>query len=262
MKSPQFSIIIVSLNSEKTIGVAIESILSQGFTDYEIIFVDGASSDDTINIIKGETACVSDKVTIVSEKDDGMYYAMNKGIGLARAPWISFLNSDDWFGENTLSVVADAIKKNGDVDILYGLITIWGEVKILTMVRSWENLMNESISHPGTFFSRSLFEKLGSYDTKYKLCADYEYFLRANNAKARVTQIDSVLANFRMGGMSTKRAYIGEKEKVIIQAKYRHDSWINTQMRLFRAWLANVFRNVGLIVRSVSHWIQRIWRRS
>jgi glycosyltransferase involved in cell wall biosynthesis len=235
MGEVKYSFIIVSLNSEETIGKTIDSIIQQNRSDYEVIFIDGCSRDHTVDIIKDKTEEISDRVVIISEKDDGLYYAMNKGLMKSRAPWVSFLNSDDWLEGDALFQIDKAIIVDPDAEIFYGLINIVDKIKIMTVATCWENLPNANIPHPGTFTARSLFERIGNFDTKYRLCADYDFFLRAYFEKAKFYQIDSVLANYQVGGLSTKRARLGEREKITIQAKYRENSWIKRSLRLMRA---------------------------
>ena len=108
---PAFSIITVCLNSEKTVERTINSVLNQTFNDVEYIIIDGGSTDNTLNIIESYEEQIT---TIISEPDKGLYYAMNKGLALAKGRLIGIINSDDWYEPNTLDLVYQEYLKTGE----------------------------------------------------------------------------------------------------------------------------------------------------
>ena len=120
------SIITPSLNSEKTIEQTINSVLNQRYTDFEYIIIDGNSSDHTVDIIKEYISLFGGRMRYISEKDDGIYDAMNKGIKLARGNVIGIINSDDWYEKDALEKVVNFFSNN-DTDVIDGKMNILTE---------------------------------------------------------------------------------------------------------------------------------------
>ena len=116
-KPPLFTIITVVRNGEQTLERCIKSVKHQTFQDFEYLIIDGASSDKTHKIIKQNSDIVDYSI---SEKDEGLYFAMNKGLKLARGSYVGILNADDIYSSNTLELVQNAIKKNPNCDVIYG----------------------------------------------------------------------------------------------------------------------------------------------
>lgn len=215
------SIITVSFNAEKTIGTTIESVLKQKLgegDEIEYIVVDGKSSDGTVEVVKrlrekaeveGEGGRLSFKW--VSEKDEGLYDAMNKGIAMASGDVVGIVNADDYF--DGAEVVAKVIKefKSSPVDVVYGDIRfVNGEGRTVRYygAKHWKPWMfqwGKMPPHPGVYIRRECFEKLGYYKLGYQIAADYELlirFLRKNAIAAKY--LDKCLVCMRPGGKSTK----------------------------------------------------------
>jgi len=196
-----FSIITVSYNSEKTIEQTILSVLNQTYSDYEYIIIDGGSTDKTVEIIKKYQDSFNGRLRWVSEPDDGIYYAMNKGIALAKGQYIGLLNSDDWYQEQALEHVAN--KVTGNEDVLFGLLNTWLNEKLLRVYANFlDHLPTDSLAHPSSFISKETYLKFGLYSTQYKSASDYEMFLRLQKAGCNFKYVDSVITNFRLGGTS------------------------------------------------------------
>ena len=203
------SIITVCYNSEKTIKKTIESVLCQKYKDIEYIIVDGGSTDNTINIIRGYGNRIS---KFISEKDNGIYDAINKGISLAKGDIVGILNSDDIFYDNdTISCIADKFKRNKDLESIIGDIVFvkpngkthrhYGAFNWTPNKFSW-GLMPP---HPTFYCKRTLFAKFGSYRNDFKIAADYELlirFLLVN--KISYEYIPKILVKMNLGGISTK----------------------------------------------------------
>ncbi len=200
---PFLSVITVSFNSAKTIGRTLDSLKSQSSNDFESIVIDGASSDGTQDIVRSFGPLVK---TFVSEKDSGIYDAMNKGIAKARGRYLAFLNSDDaYFSETVESVLAFANK--ADASIIYGNLQKERDLAgdVLTKIEKPRlDLMPKTmgIFHPASFVKRTLFDKLGDYDLRFKQAADYHWFLRAYLANIDFNYLDKVLTRFNIGGVS------------------------------------------------------------
>lgn len=212
-----FTIITVCYNSEKTIAETIESVLSQKYGNYEYIIVDGASSDSTVDIIQSYEKRFEGRMRWVSEKDYGIYDAMNKGISLARGKYISLLNSDDWYYPHTLEKVAEQI--SNECDVIYGLLEVFLRHDAQRVYANHPNyLAIESMAHPSAFVSRETYRRFGVYSLSYKSASDYEFFLRLSKSNASFYYINHILTGFRTGGMSS--GHRGFYETLQVKWKY------------------------------------------
>ena len=204
MNNLVFSIIVPVYNASETLAKCVDSIISQTNSCYEIIFVDGQSTDDTMKIIENYST-INESIQSVSEKDNGIYDAMNKGIIMARGEWIYFMGADDSLNSNNvLSVVAEHAK--GGADIVYGNST-WVPENIMEAGEwGYYELLNRSINHQRVFYRRYLFEKLGSFNLVYPIASDYELNIRffcepGMNKK----YINHTIANYHSGGFSSSK---------------------------------------------------------
>jgi len=204
----KISVVTASYNSEATIGFTIESFREQDHPEKEMLVIDGASSDATLRIVE---SFGSDAIRIFSEKDKGVYDAMNKGFDLFQGAAVGFLNSDDTFHDSgALGDIAAAMQ---DADIVYGDLNMVTDHRSKRLVRSWRGGVFKRYSfqlgwvppHPTFYMRREVVQKVGDYDLSYVTTADYDYMLRAlalNNF--RVRYIPRIIADFQMGGISTK----------------------------------------------------------
>lgn len=206
-----FSIITVCYNSESTIRRTIESVVKQTYSYREYIIVDGASSDKTLDIIREYRKKYS-WIKYISEPDQGIYDAMNKGIALTEGEFVGIINADDWYEIDALMTVNDYIcKSQEDVDIVCGRINIWRDekTKSVSTIRStnmlWEGMV---FSHPAIFVRRELYMKYGGYDKNFKIAADYKFFFERYLDGERFCVIDKVIADFCYGGISTTENYL------------------------------------------------------
>lgn len=203
------SIITVSFNSEKTIEETFESVRlqnSDGFT-LEYIHVDGLSSDSTMKI-----SCDYDDIINlrISEKDLGIYDAMNKGIKLATGDIIGFLNSDDTFSKNdSLSKVVRCFTEDKSLDIVYGDVDYVDSNGAVS--RKWRTGGQKAFSkgwhpaHPGFYARNELFQKYGGFDEKLSIAADFDLMLRfIEVANSNSKYLDSVIVNMKLGGESNR----------------------------------------------------------
>jgi len=209
----KISVVTVCYNSENYIGTALESISSQTFMDLELIIVDGASTDQTVSIIREYEPLFGDKLKWTSEPDMGLYDAMNKGIRMASGDIIGMLNSDDFFfDQNVLEKVAKAFVEP-DLKAIIGDIVFIKDVdhsKIARhySARNWQPAKfawGYMPPHPSFFVRREYFEKLGYYKIDYKIAADYELLIRfLLNNKINWKYLPLITTKMRMGGASTK----------------------------------------------------------
>ncbi len=217
------SIITVCKNAEKTIRQTIESVINQTWRNIEYIVVDGASSDRTLSIIRE----YSDKISVlISEPDEGMYYALNKAIKKASGDIVGIINSDDWYEKNALERVINAFDIN-NVDVVYGHYYIMHDESVKMLAKNepldtiWHGM---PMGHPTVFIKRDIYEKYGCFDTSYRIVADHELMLRFYSHGVRFCEIDSVLANFRLSGVSTHNRRAVIKEAAGLMIKYADES--------------------------------------
>ena len=209
------SIITPCLNSEKTIRDTIESVLAQTYKNIEYIVIDGQSTDGTLDIIKEYDLAFAGRLKYISEKDTGIYDAMNKGILHATGDVIGIINSDDWY---EIDAIEEIVKyfKDTDVEVVYG------EEWIIDEKRQREYHTNHSITppHPGMFVKREAYQKYGMYDLNYRIAADWDLILRFIAEGARFGHIDRVVANYSKTGISNTRIRECAEETYEIELKY------------------------------------------
>ena len=158
-----FSIVTVCYNSEKTIETTIKSILNQTCQDYEYWIIDGKSTDRTVQIIQQYEPLFQGKLKWISEKDQGIYDAMNKGIAHSSGEMIGILNSDDYYENDALEKIAKAY--HGEpYCIVYGMIrTIRDGKEVMVYLKNHELLEEDMIAHPACFITKKLYDKFGKY---------------------------------------------------------------------------------------------------
>lgn len=205
MSKKKFSIITVSYNSESTIRDTLESVLQQTYDNFEYIIVDGNSTDKTLDIVKEYQEKFNGKLTYISEPDNGIYDAMNKGIRMATGDIIGIINSDDWYEKNALQSVAEHCI-DAPCAIYYGAMRIIDESngkEIRCTLNHPEYIREAMINHPATFVSRQVYEKYGTFDCQYKMSADYDFIIRMTQLEdVKFVPVYDILACFRMGGIS------------------------------------------------------------
>lgn len=197
------SIIIPLFNSSKTIKIALDSLSNQSYRDFEVVLIDGVSSDNTIEIVNQYNNLLS--IHIVSENDDGIYDAMNKGIKMAKGEWVYFMGSDDkLFNENVLSSVVRHIDES--TDIIYGN-SVWvPENKEEKGACDHLRTLTYSINHQRILYRKALFEKYGLFNIKYKIAADHERNIRFFCApEVKKKYIDLNIAYYFSGGYSSNK---------------------------------------------------------
>jgi glycosyltransferase involved in cell wall biosynthesis len=215
MKSDvKVSIITPCFNSERTIRQTIESVLHQTYPNIEYIIVDGGSKDGTVSIIKEYTKAFNGRLRYVSEKDNGIYDAMNKGIKMSHGQLIGIINSDDYYERTAVEKVVGHYSYGHD-QVIYGYVQVLKNEKPFYVCKdSHKNIQTNMIPHPTCFVSRNVYVKYGLFRTAFKLAADYDFMLRVHGKNVEFTQVDSVLAYFRMGGASDNNRIFLERETV------------------------------------------------
>ena len=218
MKDIKVSAVTVCYNSVKTIEQTIKSVLGQSYKNIEYIVIDGASTDGTVDIIRKYEKDID---CWISEPDNGIYDAMNKGIVQATGDIIGFINSDDWYAENALSSMAEAFSST-DADIVYGKTWIvdHGGYCFLPNGNLEDMCFGLTFGHPSTYVRIDYLKKY-MFDCSYKIAADYAFLLKMYLQGKKFHSIDVPIAYFRVGGCSSHpwKAYCETKRVALRLSK-------------------------------------------
>lgn len=243
----KISIITATYNSASTIKECIESVNAQTYKNIEHIIIDGASKDNTLEIINN----LPNRVTkIVSEPDKGIYDAMNKGIKAATGDVIGILNSDDFFtSDNIIEIVVENFK-NCDIDALYGDVHFVNPDDITKSVRYYSSaIFKPSLfrfgfmpAHPSFYMKRECYEKYGLYSLDYKIASDYDLLIRyLHREKIKYKYINKDFVTMRTGGVSTENFNsIVTLNKEIVRACKKYGIYTNMFLLGFK-YLYKVF---------------------
>ncbi len=208
---PKLSIIIPTFNSSSSMERCLQSIRIQTFRDYEVILQDGASSDDTIRIASGfQDANPGMHVQIFSEKDQGPYDAMNKGCRRASGEWLYFLGSDDELHDESVLSTVMGSPGLATCDVIYGNVQAIGDScakdgSIYDGMFDLSKLLTKNICHQAIFYRAEFLRRIGEYNTRYAVWADWDFNLRCW-ANTEFRYVDMVVANFYAGGLSGRGA--------------------------------------------------------
>lgn len=173
---PLISIVVVTFRAGATLEACLKSVISQRYKNIELVVIDGGSDDNTLDIIQAHTSHIG---YWVSEKDKGIYDAMNKGIKACKGDWVIFLGADDiFFSDTILTEIFMENEISVDVSFLYGNIILKSNGELRGGSRDYYQLIDNNIPHQAIFYKKKLLEQLGGYNCKYKILADYDINLR------------------------------------------------------------------------------------
>lgn len=223
---PLVTVITPSWNSTAFLEQTILSVINQTYEKIEYIVIDGGSTDGTLEIIRKYENAID---YWVSEPDDGMYQAINKGMSRASGEIVAYLNSDDLYYPDTISKVVDFFADNPSADLVYGNLDFIDEkgVRRFTLIYpefSWKRFVGANcsmIGQPAAFWRRSLLEKVGLFDESMKMAADFDFFIRAGRS-GKLMYTPDVLAAFRThsASLTSSQTRLGKEEVRRIHAKY------------------------------------------
>lgn len=215
------SVITPCYNSGKTIEKTLECIENQTYHNIEYIIVDGGSTDETLEVIEKHRQRLPKRFRLISEKDSGIYDAMNKGIGLAAGQLIGIVNSDDWYEKDTVEQVV--VHYQGNLyEVVYGMQRTYlnGREKA-TFIYHHDFLPQQMITHPTCFVTTDTYRDLGTFDLQYRSAADYDLMLRYYESKKVVfTPVMRILSNFQLGGMSSSQTGVRENATIRYRRGY------------------------------------------
>ncbi len=200
---PLISIITVVYNGAKYLEETIQSVINQTYPNVEYIIIDGGSTDGTLDIIKKYEDYID---YWVSERDKGIYDAMNKGITLCQGELIGIINSDDWYEHNVFEKIIDEYNKSDKKTILHGYMNIIKDEKLYYVAKPNKNLRvfkkGMILNHPTVFVPIDIYKKLGLFSTEYKIASDWDFMLRCYKNNFNFLCMKIVISNFRLGGSS------------------------------------------------------------
>ena len=208
----KISIITATYNSAATVRDTLESILQQTHQDWELIIEDGLSQDDTLSIVREYEPRCQGRMRIFSEKDNGLYDAMNRGIARATGDVIGILNSDDFYHDEHVLEDINRAMENQPIDCVYGDLKFVQAGNTHRVVRIWKGSQHENgaflsgwhPAHPTFYARRKCFEKYGTFDTRFAVSADFELMLRFIEVEGiRNRYIPRYFVKMRIGGEST-----------------------------------------------------------
>ena len=251
----KISIITVCKNSENLIEQTIKSVASQTYSDIEYIIIDGDSQDRTKEIIARNSDLIANWI---SEPDDGIYAAMNKGIKLASGDFIYFLNSDDYLIDNrVIEDIVSTIRKNPNCDLIYGnldardldhkyaysIIHPVPEELMERMIWGW-------IYHQAVFAHRSLFDRFGYFDEAYRISADHSWLYKVLESDAKLVYYPRKIASYWLGGISAipgkQAAALTEIFAVQNQVDtYQKMDWIDKRIMKFQSVIIDLNTEVS-----------------
>lgn len=217
----KISIITPVYNAEKTVEKTILSVINQHLKTSEIqyIIIDGGSTDNTLEIINRHAKKID---ILVSEKDQGVYDAMNKGISLATGDIIGIINSDDWYNDGSFSAVEQAFLQYPDISIIHSPVNnyIGGNYLSTFKPGKLEYIpFKMTVAHPSCFVKSEVYRQIGLFDLNYSMAADYDFILRVYSHNYRFHCLDTPLASFSLNGMTGR---IRNRFKLI------QESWLTT----------------------------------
>jgi glycosyltransferase involved in cell wall biosynthesis len=205
----KISLITVAYNSAATISDTIKSVLAQTYADIEYIIVDGGSTDGTLDVISKFQ--ISD-FKIISEPDNGLYDAMNKGIKLATGDVVGIINSDDLFCDNeAIRKIVTRFESDENLDAVYADLFYVSNTDTSKIIRKWVTGAQKPFktgwhpAHPTLYIKKSVYDKYGLFNLDYRLAADFEIMLRfIDKYKIKIAYLPEALVKMRLGGETNK----------------------------------------------------------
>ncbi|MCC7118161.1 MAG: glycosyltransferase [Anaerolineales bacterium] len=247
MSSLELSIITPCLNRSAFIAEAVESALNQNYVHFEHLIMDGGSTDATLAVLAKYP-----HLTIFSEKDRGMYDALNKGIQKSRGEIIGLLNSDDLYEPNIFSRIINEFQMHPEIDVVSGSATYFQNNDVSDLVKFWPAVNAENFEYAlmrGTpiinawFFRRAVFERLGEFDQSFLIAADREFQARCLINQVKLQPVNSVFYHYRYhldsmtinGDQARKEKYL--RENLRLANKYANLDYGNARLaKKFDAW--------------------------
>lgn len=239
----KFSLVTVTYNSAQTLRDTIQSVLSQSYLDIEYIIIDGLSKDNTVEIIKEYEPQFSGRMKWLSEKDFGLYDAMNKGFRMATGDIIGIINSDDLIAEPAaIEKVVKCFEINDSIDAVYADLYYVAQNDTSKIIRHWKSGKQRSFTkgwhpaHPTFYVRREVYQKYGLFDLDFKFAADFELMLRLIEKRhIKLYYLPEPLVRMRLGGTTSKSLSNIRKGNIeCIKAFKKNDIKVTSLYPLYR----------------------------
>lgn len=239
------SVVTVCRNSAAVIGGALESLRRQTWTEREWVVIDGNSTDETMQIVRSSGERLG---YCFSEPDSGIYNAMNKGIARSKGDVLFFLNSDDALMDGgVLADIAGVFAANPELEMVFGdVVYDYGRTRILRTFAhiDTQTLMFEDLCHQAVFARRSLFDKVGTFNERFRLNADYDWLIRVMRSGARWRYLQRRVATFRVGGAHSADPAKLKFERRAVRLQYLSSSELAVGL-LWRRFVHRWHRHFG-----------------
>lgn len=232
----KFTVVTVVFNGEAAISKTVESVLHQEYAPFEYLVFDGASTDHTLSLLNQYKEAFSQRgisYRIVSEKDSGIYNAMNKGIKAAKGDFVSFLNAGDWYEPDALKNI-NCFYQEESFDLTYGGLHYINPNGTVTNKMSKLDrfpVSSRHWNHPSMFLRREIYQKYG-FDESFRAYADFDLYLKLRKDGTKIRVIDQVITNFVADGVSTDTSLkkvlsrAGEKYRAYRECGYGSIYWV------------------------------------
>ena len=250
----KFTVITVCYNSENSIRKTINSVLNQTYLPYEYLIIDGLSTDNTVNIARDFQEKFNKKnihFDIISEKDLGIYNAMNKGIKKAHGDFVSFLNTGDWYELDALYNINKLYNTN-KFDLIYGGLNYIKPNGFIIEKKSHLDkfiISSRNWNHPSMFLRRGIYQKY-YFDEHYKIYADFELYLKLRKCNLNIEVTQKIITNFVADGISTRTSI----KSAIIRANEKYNAYINNGYSKFyfvESFCWEIFKSLYFKINSV-----------
>lgn len=218
----KFTVVTVVFNGESEIAKTIESVLGQTYAPYEYLIFDGRSTDRTLEITESYKKKFAEKniiYSVVSEKDTGIYNAMNKGVKAATGDFISFLNAGDWYEPDALQNINEFYNEE-DFELTYGSLNYInpnGSITIKTSKLDKFPITSRHWNHPSMFLKREIYQKYG-FDERFMAYADFHLYTKLRKTDIKIRVIPKIITNFPADGVSTDV----KMEKVLARGREKY----------------------------------------
>jgi glycosyltransferase involved in cell wall biosynthesis len=248
IERPLVSVITVVFNGANHLEETIVAVASQTYPNIEHIVIDGGSTDGTVDILRR----YDDKLGYwMSEPDAGLYDAMNKGVALVEDPesYILFANADDSL--YSPDSIARAVMLGQSADLVYGKMVLSDDQisGVLGREVQLSDLARQTLCHPATFVRKRVFDRVGKFDTSYRIAADYDHIVRCFTTPVSTQFVDVIVSRMRMGGLSEDRFMLSCRERKSVIRRH-----FPLMRRLAGVWQVNLY---DIPRNTVRRWLDR-----
>lgn len=238
---PLITVITVVYNGAKYLEETIQSVINQTYPNVEYIIIDGGSTDGTLDIIKKYEDYID---YWVSERDKGIYDAMNKGVMLTGGDLIGILGAGDKYSFDAILEIVKCFNQNPNIGGVYGNSLVYsdkGKLLYKRIAKEMDKIIKGMpVFHPEVFITRNVYKKLGFYDSRYKIAADYDFLLKAFINRFNFIKTDVIILYYRLGGVSSTQSIKSKKEVLEIKRNYNLPT-LNTYIELVKYIMKKIF---------------------